>query len=111
MIAGPLLRVLMQSLQVGIELPPVHPPDPSAPDLDRGQITRADQGVDLWNAHAQVGRNVLQGHEARFYARRSRLRALRRTLLRGHVGKIAPYDVESMDLFLFAPVWWPSGAA
>ena len=110
MIPGPLLRIFVQPLEIGIELPSIHPPYAPAADLDGGEVARADQRVHLRNTHAQVGRNVFQGHETRFHARRGRLRALRRTLWRGHGGKIASYDVGSMDLVLFAPVWWPSGA-
>jgi hypothetical protein len=45
-------------------VPPIDPPYTPPSDLDRGQGPRADQGIDLWRAHTQIGRHVLEREEA-----------------------------------------------
>lgn len=104
MSAGPLLRLLVELIEVGVELSPIDPPDPPPTDLYRRQFARSNERIDLRNTHAQVGRDVFQGHEARLDGRGTGLSALGRTLFRGHDGKIALYGVGFMDLVLFAPV-------
>ena len=59
MLPGPRLRLFVEPVDERLELLSVDPPDAPAPDLDRGELARPDEGVDLRNAHAQVGRDVL----------------------------------------------------
>jgi hypothetical protein len=49
----------MQTVHEHLELFTVHPPHASSAYLDRGELARTDERVDLRNAHAQVGRDVL----------------------------------------------------
>ena len=56
---GPLLRFLVQPLDVGVELLAVDPPHPATSDLDRGQFTGPDERVHLRDADAQVGGHAL----------------------------------------------------
>jgi tight adherence protein C len=48
----------MESFDIGLELLPVDPPHPPAPDLDRRQAPTPHEGVHLRNAHVQIGRDV-----------------------------------------------------
>lgn len=101
---SPLLRFFVEALEVGLELCSVDTPNAAAPDLHRRQIPGAYERVHLRDAHAEVGRNILESHESRLDVRGGRLRALGRTL-RGHCGTIAPCDVRYLDLTPFAHVW------
>lgn len=56
---SPRLGLLMELVYVNLELVAVDPPDPSPADLDRWQIARTDQGVDLGHAHVEVSRDLL----------------------------------------------------
>jgi hypothetical protein len=58
-IPGPSLGLVVEPLDVGLELALVDPPDAAAPDLDGGELARPDERVDLGDAHAQVGGDVL----------------------------------------------------
>lgn len=108
MLTSPLLGFLVQLFQVGVELTSVDPPDAPAADLDRRKGPRPDQRVDLGNTDAEIGRNILEGHEARLDIRRSALSglcALGRTLRGRHTLTIALGAIRYLDLTLFAPVW------
>jgi hypothetical protein len=59
MFLGPRLGLLMQTVDERLELFTVHPPHASSSYLDRRELARTDERVDLRNAHAQVGRDVL----------------------------------------------------
>ena len=59
MLPGPRLRLLVEPVDERLELFSVDSPDAPAPDLDRGELARPDERVDLGNAHAQIGRDVL----------------------------------------------------
>ncbi len=59
MLLRPLLGFLMKPLDVLIQLVLVHSPDAAASDLDRRQLARPDQRIDLGNRDAQVGGHVL----------------------------------------------------
>ena len=63
-----LLRFLMGSLDVCLELLSVYAPDTTAPDLDGRELAGSHERVDLGDAHAQVSGHVLERHEARFDA-------------------------------------------
>jgi hypothetical protein len=67
MLPGPRLGLFVEPVDERLELLAVHPPDATAPDLDRGELARPDESVDLRNAHAQIGRDILESHEARFH--------------------------------------------
>lgn len=97
---SPLLSFLLQPLDVSVELLAVHPPDTSASDLDGGQLGRADEGIDLRDADAQVGRNVFQREEAGLYLR-TRLFGRRGAW---HRPRITGNSDGCMDLALFAAV-------
>lgn len=92
MFLRPALGFLVEPLDVFLELASVDPPHPAAPDLDSGQLARTDQRVDLGDADAQVGGDVIQGEEARFDL--------------GHRGTIAVVRVGYLNLRAFALVWW-----
>lgn len=55
----PLLCLLVEAFDVGIELGPVHAPDTPPADLDGGELAGTNQRVDLRHAHRQVSRHVL----------------------------------------------------
>jgi hypothetical protein len=59
MLPGPRLGLFVEPVDERLELLAVHPPDATAPDLDRGELARPDESVDLRNAHTQIGRDVL----------------------------------------------------
>lgn len=54
----------MKSLDVGLELSLVHPPDAPPADLYGGQGSRSHQSVDLRHADAQVRRHVFESEKA-----------------------------------------------
>ena len=97
---GPFLSLFVEPLDVGLELGLVDPPDPAAPDLDGGELARANERVDLRDAHAEVGGDVLEREETRLDGRPLPARAG----FRAHSPKIAPCKREHLDLALFAIV-------
>ena len=100
MLLGPLFRLLVKPLDVGLELPPVDPPHAAAPDLDRGEIARSHQGVDLRDAHGQIGGHVLEREEAGLYRR-----PLGGVVLLRHRVKLSPDCVRFINLNAFAYVY------
>ena len=106
MLLGPLLSVLMEFVEVGIQLIPIYPPHAPASQLDGGKAARADQGIDLRNAHAQIVGHVFEREESGLQGRLScLLSALGSALRGGHRLKIAPARGRYLDLASFAPVW------
>ncbi len=104
MLPGPRLRLFVEPVDERLELLSVDPPDATAPDLDRGELARPDERVDLRNAHAQIGRDVVERQEARldlgpFWA------LVPSDIPAGHTPTIAAVDDGYMDLALFALVW------
>lgn len=65
--ARPLLGLLLLSLYKRFEFSLVDAPDPAAPELQAGKLAGTAERVDLRNAHAQIGRDILESHEARFH--------------------------------------------
>jgi hypothetical protein len=59
MLPGPRLGLFVEPVDERLELLSVDSPDAAAPDLDRGELAGPDERVDLRNAHAQIGRDVL----------------------------------------------------
>lgn len=98
----PLLSLLMETVDVRLELCLVDPPDASAADLDRRELARAHERVDLGNADAEVGRDVLQGEEARLNG--GAAPPPPGTRFRAHPRKLAPPEPEILDLNPFAVV-------
>ena len=97
---SPCLGLLVKLLDVCLELLPVDPPHAAAPDLDRRELSGADEGVHLRNAHAQVGGHVIEREESRLdlgtglFGRR----------LPWHAPRITADEDGYMDLGLFAAV-------
>lgn len=56
---GPLLRFLMQSLDVGLELRSVYSPNTAASYLDRGKASGSHERIDLRPTHIQQLGHVL----------------------------------------------------
>jgi hypothetical protein len=98
----PFMSLLVEAFDVGLELRLVDPPHASAPDLDGRKLAGANERVDLRNAHAQVGRDVLEREETRLDGRP--VPAASRAGFRAHLAKIAPCKREFLDLTLFANV-------
>jgi hypothetical protein len=67
MIACPLLGLVHKALEVVVELLPIHPPNPSSADLDRGQVPGADECIDLRHADtcAELNGWPIGGHDPR----------------------------------------------
>ena len=104
MLPGPRLGLFVEPVDERLELLAIDPPDAPTPDLDRGELARPDEGVDLRNAHAQIGRDVVEGQEARldlgpFWA------LVASDIPVGHAPTIAAVDDGYMDLASFAVVW------
>jgi hypothetical protein len=99
---GPLLSLVVQPVDVGLELGLVDTPNAAPADLDRGQLARANERVDLRDADAQVGGDVLEREEAWLDGRL--VPATSRAGFRAHAPKIAPCRDELLDLTLFAIV-------
>ena len=95
----PGLGLFVQPFHVGLELPSIDPPDAAAPDLDRGEITRTDERVDLGDAHAEIRRHVVEGEKAGLYRR-----ALRGAVLLRHRVKLPPDCDRFIYLNAFAYV-------
>ena len=109
MFPGPRLGLFVEPVDERLELLSVDPPDAPAPDLDRGELARSDESVDLGNAHAQIGRDIVERQEARldlgpFWA------LVPRGIPAGHMLTIAAVDDGYMDLASFALVWTRDGA-
>jgi hypothetical protein len=104
MLPGPRLGLFVEPVDERLELLAVHPPDATAPDLDRGELARPDESVDLRNAHAQIGRDIVERQEARLD-----LGPFRPLVPSGiparHAPTIAAVDDGYMDLASFALVW------
>ena len=100
MCLSPVLGVCVELLDVCIELLPVDPPHPAPTDLDGRELARSDERVHLRDAHAEVGRNVLEREEPRLYLR-TRLFGRRLTW---HGPRITADDDGYVDLKLFAAV-------
>ena len=96
---SPRLGLFVKSFDVVLELLAVDSPHASSTDLDRGEFSRTNQRVDLRNAHAQVGRNVLEREEARLDLRPRRLRGSG-----GHALTITRHDDGYVALNAFAAV-------
>lgn len=103
---GPFLRLLVQTVEVGIELSAVDSPHTPAPQFDRREVSGPDQGVHLRNADAEICGHVLEREKSGLECGlRAGLGALRSALSGGHRPKIAPDGVRYLDLIPFAPVW------
>ena len=106
MFSGPLLRFLVEFVEIGVELIPVDPPHAPAPQFDGGETSGPNQGVDLRHADAEVIGHVFKREEPWLQGRLgSLLSALGSALWWGHPMKIAPPDDRYLDLVPFAPVW------
>jgi hypothetical protein len=106
MLPGPRFRLLVEPVDERLELPSVDPPHAPAPDLDRGKLARPDERVDLRNAHAQIGRDVVEGQEARLDLG-ALLPLVTSDIPAGHAPTIAAVEDGYMDLASFALVWTP----
>jgi hypothetical protein len=104
MLPGPRLGFFVEPVDERLELLSVDPPDAAAPDLDRGELARPDESVDLRNAHAQIGRDIVERQEARLYLRPF-WGLVPRDIPAGHTPTIAAVDDGYMDLASFAVVW------
>ena len=98
MAGSPLPGLLVKPFDIALELLAVHSPHTPSPDLHRGEVAGADQGVHLGDAHVEVASYVLERHEAR----------LGDPLLTGieavHRPKIASQTPRSLDWPPFAVV-------
>ena len=94
----------METLDIGLQLPPIDAPHAAPPEFYRGKVARPNQGVHLRDRHAQVDRDIFERQEAclddglgtAFFIGRRRA---------GHFGTIAPGAVGYRYLTLFAAVW------
>jgi hypothetical protein len=66
---SPLLGLLLQPFDIGVELATVDPPYPPATKLDPRQLTGSHERVGLRSADVQVRRDVLESEEAGFDTR------------------------------------------
>lgn len=62
---GPLLRLLVEPLDVCLELVAVYPPHTAATDLDGWEFSIPDERVDLRDADIQVNGHIIEGQKAR----------------------------------------------
>ena len=99
---GPLLRLLVKSLHVGLQLATVHAPDAATADLDRGELPGANQRIDLRNAYRQIDRHIVKGEETRLYL--GSAVAGFTGLSSGHRSTIAPDHDRYLHLAAFAAV-------
>jgi hypothetical protein len=97
----PLLGLLVKPFHVGLELGAVHPPDTAASDLDGGELTGSDQGVDLGDAHRQVCGHVFKSEESGLDLGFTVAGA---GVGLGHLATIAPDQLEYLHLASFAAV-------
>ena len=98
MLAGPRTRFFVQPLDVRLELVPIDPPHSSAADLDRRQVPRSNERIDLRNADAQVGRDIFEREEAGLDGPSALL------VLLGHRANLSPASLGILDLKVFACV-------
>lgn len=94
MFLGPSLGFLVQAIDVLLELLPVYTPDASPADLDRRQLARAHEGINLGHAHTEVFRHLVQSEKSRFDLGHRRM-------------TIAVDEVGYLNLKAFALVWRP----
>ena len=59
MLPSPFARLLMQSLDVGLELIAIDAPHAAAPDLDGGKLAGSDEGIRLRDADGEICRYIL----------------------------------------------------
>lgn len=97
---SPRLGFLMQAIDVGLQLLAVDSPDPTAADLDGGELARTHEGIDLRDADAQIGGYVFERQETRLDVW-SRLFCRR---LAWHRRRIPTNRDGYMDLTLFAAI-------
>ena len=102
MFTRPLLRFLVEPLHVILELLAVDAPHAAAPDLDRRQLSGADERIHLRHADAQIDGYVVERQKARLDLDLPVWRA-RRVL--GHLLTIAAVGVGYLYLASFAAVW------
>ena len=67
--ARPFSGLIVESFDVCLELIAIDPPDAPAAYLDGGKSSGPHQRVHLRNAHAEIDRHVLEGHETGFHGR------------------------------------------
>lgn len=97
----PFLSLLVKALDVGLELRPVDTPHAPPSDLDRRELSGADQGVDLGNADREIRRYVFQSEKARFDLGSAVAGA---GVGLGHPATIAPDHLGYLHLASFAAV-------
>lgn len=101
-VVGDLLRGLfVHPVDERIELATVDTPDPSATELESGQLSRTDQGVDLSHAHVEHDRRIFQRQEPGLDARRP---VTWGDLVLGHAQSVAEVSVS----FWLSPFAVPS---
>lgn len=98
----PLLGLLMEALDVRLQLSLVHAPHASPADLDGGKLSGANQRVDLGDADAEVGGDVLERKKAGLDE--GSVAVAMGAAPGAHAPKIAPSGHEILDLTLFALV-------
>ena len=108
MLPDPVFRFLVESLDVGLELPAVPSPDPAPAYLDAGQLVRADESVHLLDADRKVCRDVFQREKPGLDRGPRRLLAGSPTGAR-HGATVALGSRLWLGLTVFAPVWPPLG--
>jgi len=64
----PFVSLTVEAFDVRLELPAIDPPDTPTPDLDRGELTRPHQRINLGDAHVEVVGHIFERHEPRFGA-------------------------------------------
>jgi hypothetical protein len=65
----------MEAFEVRLELVAINTPNPATADLDGWERSRANERVNLRNAHVEVGSDVLQGQETGFKRGRALVRS------------------------------------
>lgn len=98
----PILSGLMKPFDVGLELRAINPPHAAAPDLDRGEVSRADESVDLRPADVQEIRYIFEGHKARLDRTSTGSGHSITTRGRTHTRNLAPVGVRYLALGSFA---------
>lgn len=69
MLSDPVLGLLVEPFDIGLELVPVHSPYPAPADLDAGQLVRAHKGINLLDTDREIRRDVLQREKPRLERR------------------------------------------
>jgi hypothetical protein len=101
---GPYLGLLVEPVHEGLQLVAIDAPDTPAADLDRGELARSDERVDLGDAHAEICGDVVKGQKARLYLGAPGPLVTRRIPV-GHDIRISAIGRGYMDLASFALVW------